>query len=118
MIQSGWKTFALILSSLASVITATATLINETQRSQGTAKPKPFQNCEAHQVQAVIHDKDGWTNVRPHPKKSDLPEDKPIGRINTGEVFCVTEGQVEWLPVTMPNGVKGFMHYSRIAKLH
>lgn len=60
---------------------------------------------------AVIHDRDGVTLVRERP----ISTSPPVAAITTGELFRFTPRDTRgWYPVTLANGVRGWIHHSCI----
>ena len=57
-----------------------------------------------------ISDKDGFANLR---QKADL-KSKIIGKIPTNIALEILNAKAEWWEVTTPNGLKGYIHSSRI----
>lgn len=64
----------------------------------------------AQEKKGFINDPDGYINVR----ESENGNSKIISRIIDGEIFSYTENESSWFPVETYNGIKGYVHKSRI----
>lgn len=72
------------------------------------------ENTESSQatqeIRAVIDDKDGFTNLREQPNS----EANIVAKVFENEVFIVKSMDGNWWEIELQNGVRGFMHKSRI----
>lgn len=72
------------------------------------------ENTESSQttqeIRAVIDDKDGFTNLREQPNS----ESNIVAKVFENEVFIVKSMDGNWWEIELQNGVRGFMHKSRI----
>ena len=86
-----------------------STLATGDRDHKETASP-PSKTVQREELEAVINDPDGYTNVRSGPGI----QRKVIGRIVDGEVFYVLSRRGEWWQVKTRDGKHGFMHHSRV----
>ena len=70
-------------------------------------------SLSAQQSTAVINDSDGYTNIR----STKDPNSDIVGKIKKGERFKYQTDNGQWWSVEDKNGIKGFMHRSRIKPL-
>jgi len=62
-------------------------------------------------MKAVIHDPDGYTNIRQAPNV----ESPIVARVVNAEVFLVIGSSGNWYLVQKAHGETGYMHKSRVA---
>jgi hypothetical protein len=62
------------------------------------------------EVQATVVDPDGWTNLRAGPSASAAI----VGRIDEGEIFWTRPRASLWWPARTEDGLKGYVHRSRV----
>jgi len=69
-----------------------------------------YQFSFSQEKKGFIIDPDGYTNVR----EAANGKSKIISKIIDGEIFSYQENENYWYPVETYNGIKGFVHKSRI----
>ncbi|MEM7040836.1 MAG: SH3 domain-containing protein, partial [Bacteroidota bacterium] len=68
--------------------------------------------AENYTYTGKIYDKDGYTNVR----DSASADGEIVGKVYLGEEFYFNYGETNWVEVLTREGVKGYMHDSRVVK--
>lgn len=96
-------------ASDSSAIPTVARTISPTPAT--TPSPTPSEiSPRPNEVQAVIDDSDGYTNVR----SGQSIQHSIIARVVEGEIFYTTPQKSDWWPVRTKNNKFGYMHRSRI----
>jgi hypothetical protein len=96
-------------SAAAANLAAPAALA-ETPASAEPANAAAATPARPGEVQATVVDPDGWTNLRAAPSAASAI----VGKIEEGEIFWTRPRNSLWWPARTEDGLKGYVHRSRV----
>ena len=123
--KSWWQTIPGILTGIAGIVTAIASLVaelhqvgylgtgdvNTDNNSDTSSENAPLEQKDDSEVQAKINDPDGYTNIRSGPGI----DYETVARVVDNEIFYTIPQQSDWWPVRTKDDKLGYMHRSRIS---
>jgi serine/threonine protein kinase len=87
--------------------------LSSSASAKRTDTPKT-ETTSRRELQAVINDPDGFTNIRSGPGT----QYEIVSKVMEGEIFSIVSQQGSWWQVRTKDGKQGYMHYSRIRILN
>lgn len=107
----------IIIATIGAIATLGTALIailpSLTNDASDTVNSTSSESQEVFHLDAIIDDKDGYTNIRSLASK----DSQIVDKIQAGEIFSTYHQKGNWWLVKSPRNKVGYMHLSRIKLL-